>query len=56
LTAVRNINGGNFLKERKFAVCRELFLTFAKIGLFTFGGGYAMIALITSTCVERRSG
>lgn len=24
----------------------SLFLTFAKIGLFTFGGGYAMIALI----------
>ena len=32
----------------------ELFLTFAKIGLFTFGGGYAMIALITSTCVEQK--
>ena len=24
----------------------ELFWTFLKIGLFTFGGGYAMIALI----------
>ena len=24
----------------------ELFITFAKIGLFTFGGGYAMISLI----------
>ena len=24
----------------------DLFLSFAKIGLFTFGGGYAMIALI----------
>jgi hypothetical protein len=24
----------------------DLFLTFAKIGLFTFGGGYAMISLI----------
>ena len=32
----------------------ELFLTFAKIGLFTFGGGYAMISLITSTCVEEK--
>lgn len=30
----------------------DLFLTFAKIGLFTFGGGYAMIALIENTCVE----
>ena len=30
----------------------DLFLTFAKIGMFTFGGGYAMIALIEKTCVE----
>ena len=29
----------------------ELFLTFAKIGLFTFGGGYAMISLIEDACV-----
>ena len=29
----------------------ELFLSFAKIGLFTFGGGYAMIALIEDECV-----
>lgn len=35
-------------------VMRELFLTFTKIGLFTFGGGYAMIALITSVCVEQK--
>ncbi|MBO4505676.1 MAG: chromate transporter, partial [Lachnospiraceae bacterium] len=27
-----------------------LFLTFAKIGLFTFGGGYAMISIIESIC------
>ena len=32
----------------------ELFLSFAKIGLFTFGGGYAMIALIEDTCVEKK--
>lgn len=32
----------------------ELFLTFAKIGLFTFGGGYAMLPLIESTCVEKK--
>ena len=30
----------------------DLFLTFAKIGLFTFGGGYAMIAMIENNCVE----
>ena len=32
----------------------DLFLTFAKIGLFTFGGGYAMIALIENHCVARK--
>ena len=32
----------------------ELFLTFMKIGLFTFGGGYAMISIIEDTCVEKR--
>ena len=32
----------------------DLFLSFARIGLFTFGGGYAMIALIESACVEKK--
>ena len=32
----------------------DLFLTFAKIGLFTFGGGYAMISLIERSCVEKK--
>ena len=32
----------------------DLFLTFAKIGLFTFGGGYAMISMIENNCVERK--
>ena len=32
----------------------DLFLTFAKIGLFTFGGGYAMIPLIEDSCVEKK--
>lgn len=32
----------------------DLFLTFAKIGLFTFGGGYAMISIIEDNCVERK--
>ena len=31
-----------------------LFLTFAKIGLFTFGGGYAMISVIDHLCVEKK--
>ena len=32
----------------------ELFITFFKIGLFTFGGGYAMIPLIENICVEKK--
>ena len=32
----------------------ELFYIFAKIGLFTFGGGYAMISIIEDICVERK--
>ena len=32
----------------------DLFLTFFKIGLFTFGGGYAMLSLIDDTCVEKK--
>lgn len=32
----------------------DLFLTFAKAGLFTFGGGYAMISVIEHACVEKK--
>lgn len=32
----------------------DLFLTFAKIGLFTFGGGYAMIGIFENVCVETK--
>ena len=31
-----------------------LFLAFARIGLFTFGGGYAMISVIEHICVEKK--
>ena len=33
----------------------DLFLTFFKIGLFTFGGGYAMISLIENIFVEKKN-
>ncbi len=32
----------------------QLFLTFLKIGAFTFGGGYAMIALLENEFVEKK--
>ena len=31
-----------------------LFLTFLKIGAFTFGGGYAMLALLDREFVDRK--
>ena len=30
----------------------DLFITFMKIGMFTFGGGYAMISVVENACVE----
>ena len=41
-------------KINRMPLILDLLLTFAKIGLFTFGGGYAMIALIEKACVEKR--
>jgi len=32
----------------------DLFCTFAKIGAFTFGGGYAMISIIDHECVDKK--
>lgn len=39
---------------KKFKTVLILFLTMAKIGLFTFGGGYAMIAIIERELVEKK--
>ena len=33
----------------------EIFLTFARIGLFTFGGGYAMLPMLERELVEKRN-
>ena len=32
----------------------QLFFSFMKVGLVTFGGGYAMISVITDICVEKK--
>ena len=32
----------------------DLFLAFANIGLFSFGGGYAMLSMIEHHCVEQK--
>lgn len=39
---------------KKSKILLEMFLTLFKIGLFTFGGGYAMLALLESELVEKR--
>lgn len=38
----------------KFKTCLKLFLVMFKIGLFTFGGGYAMISLLENEFVAKR--
>lgn len=41
-------------KESNVKKILSLFLTFLKIGTFTFGGGYAMIPLIQREIVQKR--
>lgn len=41
-------------KKTKPKILSELFFTFLKIGCFTFGGGYAMISMFESICVEKK--
>ena len=31
----------------------NLFITFAKVGVMTFGGGYAMLPILRRTCVQK---
>ncbi len=40
--------------KNKFKIYWELFICFFKIGLFTFGGGYAMIPFIEESCVDKK--
>lgn len=43
-----------FRIDKQQTMVLQLFLTFLKIGAFTFGGGYAMIPLIRHEIIERR--
>lgn len=53
---VKKLNraGGNGGMEIKMKKLIQLFLTFLKIGAFTFGGGYAMIALLENEFIEKK--
>ncbi len=42
------------MKKEKLKLCLQLFAVFFKIGLFTFGGGYAMIPLIQRETSEKK--
>ena len=42
------------MMKTKSSILLRLFLTFLKIGAFTFGGGYAMIPLIQREAVEKQ--
>ena len=49
-----NIKRGELFLKNDNSNIKTLFLTFLKIGIFTFGGGYAMIALLeTEFCVRK---
>ena len=41
-------------KENKFTTILQLFITFFKVGILTFGGGYAMIPIIQKEVVEKK--
>ncbi|MDO5293564.1 MAG: chromate transporter [bacterium] len=41
------------MEEKEAVKCSKLFITFLKIGAFTFGGGYAMIPLIRTEVVDK---
>lgn len=39
--------------ESSKTTCRELYAAFFRIGLFTFGGGYAMLPMLERECVDK---
>ena len=49
---IRVYQGGVGMRKAKAEI--SLFLTMLKIGLFTFGGGYAMIALLENEFVSKK--
>lgn len=49
------VESGDFMKEKELGLKEKLqmFFTFFKIGIFTFGGGYSMIPLIEKEVVNK---
>ena len=42
------------MKTKKLKLCLQLLLSFMKIGVVTFGGGYAMIPIIENETSKNR--
>lgn len=40
--------------KKPLPILWDLFFTMVRIGMFTFGGGYAMISMISDICVEKK--
>ena len=40
--------------KKQLPILWDLFFTMARIGMFTFGGGYAMVSMISDICVDRK--
>ena len=55
LTLFLKIRKGSDVLKEKLTRAWQLFVTFFKIGAFTFGGGYAMIPIIQKEAVEKRN-
>ena len=47
---------GNDKLKTTLKKCGELFLSFAKVGVLTFGGGLAMLPMLQREIVERQIG
>ena len=52
-TNIIRFNNINSRIVQKMQILRTLFLTFFKVGLFTFGGGYAMLPLLKDEIVDK---
>lgn len=51
---MKSVSAKGEQKMKKSHLIFQLFLTFLKIGAFTFGGGYAMIPLIQKETAEKK--
>ena len=41
-------------KEKRMKILLDMFITFAKVGVMTFGGGYAMLPILQREVVENK--